>query len=414
MTESRRSIHQGDKMDVNHGLIGLNEDGTSGEIRNLCFDNRTLHRLLAEAPEQDRYIVARDALEIGAEVLARLSHHGDLEQVAVAVDRLDAEGKRIIDHTIVAAEKIVGDTVTKLTDQLAADDGPLAGLFDHFDPTAEGNIIDTFRELVSSSIAKATKQAVTDLTDSTKEQVESLTKSIGALDKVAAIEEARIAEAKRGTAKGRDHEIDVETLLGNLVAVTGDGLDDVSNVIGIAGTKKGDKVLSIRGGVPIVTEEKCTQAVTEAKARVLLDEAMRNRGTDFGMLIMDDETKIPGNQPYHLIDDNMVVVAADPVVLRLVFCLMRSKAIAAAQLLRSVTDQTAVEALGTIHAHIAEINRSLERFKLIRTEHTKASKAIAQASGYVDELSAVIADNVTEITALIEDAVGGDNTGEAA
>ena len=98
-----------------------------------------------------------------------------------------------------------------------------------------------------------------ELTESTKEQVESLTKSIGALEKVAAIEEARAEEAKRGTAKGRDHELDVETLLGALIAVTGDGLDDVSNVIGLDGSKKGDKVVYVRGGMPIVTEEKCTQ-----------------------------------------------------------------------------------------------------------------------------------------------------------
>ncbi len=334
-------------MDNRNEAVVLDGDGASGEICQLGFHSRTLHRLLSEIAEDKRTDVARDALEIGGEVLARLSHHGDLEQVAGAVDRLDAEGKRIIDNTIIAADKVVGDTVTKLTEQLSAEDGPLAGLFDHFDPAVEGNVIEAFRDLVSSTITKATKQAVNELTESTKDQVESLTNSIGALEKVAAIEEARLEEAKRGTAKGRDHELQVETLLGNLVAVTGDGLDDVSTVIGIDGTKKGDKVITVRTGMPIVTEEKCTVPVTEAKARVLLGEAMRNRGTELGMLIVDHETKIPGNQPYHLIDDNMVVVAADPVVLRLVYCLMRSKAIAGAQAARAVEDHTAVDAWRT-------------------------------------------------------------------
>lgn len=394
--------------------VRLADDGTSGEIHQLEFHNRPLHRLLSEASEDERPGVARDALEIGGEVLVRLSHHGDLDQVAGAIDRLDAEGKRIIDTTITTADKLVVDTVGKLTEQLAAEDGPLAGLFDHFDPAAEGNVIEAFRDLVSSTIAKATKQAVTELTESTKEQVESLTTSLGVLEKVAAIEEARLEEAKRGTAKGRDHELDVESLLGDLVAVTGDGLDDVSTETGLDGTKKGDKVIRPRGGVAIVTEEKCTKAVTEAKARVLLDEAMRNRGATLGMLIVDDESKVPGNQPYHLIDNNTVVVSAEPVALRLVYCLMRSRAIEAAQAVRAVDDHAAVESLEAIRGHIDEIARALDRFRLIRTEHTKATKAIGQAAGYVDELGSVITDHVTEITLLIEEVVDVDQPQEAA
>jgi len=394
--------------------VHLDDDGTSGEIHRLGFHNRTLHRVLSEAPDDERPGIARDALEIGGEVLARLSHHGDLDQVAGAIDRLDAEGKRIIDTTMTAADKVVGDTVTKLTEQLAAEDGPLAGLFDHFDPTVEGNVIEAFRDLVASTISKATKQAVTELTESTKEQVESLTTSLGVLEKVAAIEEARLEEAKRGTAKGFDHEHVVESLLGDLVAVTGDGLDDVSLEFGVDGTRKGDKVIRPRGGLPIVTEEKCTKPVSEAKARVLLDEAMRNRGAAYGMLIVDDETKVPGNQPYHLVDDDKVVVAADPIALRLVYCFMRGKAIEAAQAVRAVDDYDAVEALGVIRGHIDDIARALDRFKLIKTEHTKATRAIAQAAGYVDELAAVITNDVTEITLLIEDVVSDDHPEEAA
>jgi hypothetical protein len=51
---------------------------------------------------------------------------------------------------------------------------------------------------------------------------------------------------------------------------------------------------------------------------------------------------------------------------------------------------------------------------LIRTEHTKATKAIAQAAGYIDDLGAIITENVTEITLLIKNAVGDANPGEAA
>ncbi len=386
----------------------------SGEITSLAFSNRTLHRVLSETQPEERTGVARDALELGGEVLARMNHHGDLDQVAEAVDRLGEEGRRIIDTTVKAADRVVEDTVTKLTAALADKDGPLEGILGHFDPSVDGNVIDRFRDLIASGIAKATKHAVGELTEATQEQVDSLTKSLAVLEKVAAIEEARLDEARKGTAKGLDHERDVEALLGELVAVAGDGLDDVSLVPGIAGTKKGDKVITPRGGAAIVTEEKCTKPVTEAKARQLLTEAMDNRGTSLGMLIVDDESKVPGKQPYHLIDDDKVVVAADPVTLRLVYCLMRAKAIEVAQAARAIDDHAAVEALKEIRYHIDGICRALDRFKLVRTEHTKATKAIQQAASYVEEMASSLGNDVADISALIDAAVSEDDAEEVA
>jgi hypothetical protein len=397
-----------------HPDIQLADDGVNGEITNLGFSNRTLHRVLSEAAPEERPAVARDAIEIGGEVLARMNHHGDLDQVAAAVDRLGEEGKRIIDSTVTAADRVVEDTVARLTAALAEKDGPLAGVLDHFDPAVDGNVIDRFRDLVTSGIAKATKLAIGELTEATKEQVDSLTKSLAVLEKVAAIEEARLEEARKGTAKGLDHERDVEALLGELVAVAGDGLDDVSTVPGIMGTKKGDKVITPRGGAAIVTEEKCTKPVTEAAARRLLTEAMANRGTVLGMLIVDDESKVPGKQPYHLIDHDKVVVAADPITLRLVYCLMRAKAIEAAQAARAIADHVAVEALRDIRHHIDGISRALERFKLVRTEHTKATKAIQQAAGYVEEMATSLANDVADISSLIDAAVSDDDAEDAA
>lgn len=394
--------------------VHLIDDGVTGEIINLTFSSRSLHRVLSEAPTEERPGVARDALEIGGEVLARMNHHGDLDQVAEAVNRLGEEGKRIIDTTVQAADRVVDDTVEKLTAALAEKDGPLAGLLGHFDPAVDGNVVDRFRDLITAGIAKATKNAVGELTEATKEQVDSLTKSLAVLEKVAAIEEARLEEARKGTAKGFDHERDVEALLGELVAVAGDGLDDVSLVPGIMGTKKGDKVITPRGGAAIVTEEKCTKPVTEARARQLLTEAMANRGTVLGMLIVDDESKVPGKQPYHLIDHDKVVVAADPVTLRLVYCLMRAKAIEAAQAARAIADHAAVEALKEIRYHVDGIGRAMERFKLVRTEHTKATKAIQQAASYVEEMATSLANDVSDISSLIDAAVSDDDAAEAA
>lgn len=385
--------------------VRIADDGKSGEIVFLRFSNRKLHRLLEEVDEASRSGVVLDALEIGAEVLLRVGHHGDLEQLSQAVERLDEEGKRIVEAAAKRVDTIIEETTMGLSESLADEDGPLAAMFDHFDPTVEGNVLDSFRDLIVASIAKSTKQAVSDLAIATTDQLETLTKSLAILEKVAAVEEARLEEAKRGTAKGFDHESDVESLLGELVSIAGDGLDDVSTVVGLAGNKKGDKVIKPRAGVSIVTEEKCTQRLSESKARALLDAAKENRGAALGMLIVEDESKVPGNQPYHLIDDDKVVVVADRLTLRLVFSYMRAKAIEIAQSQRPVDDARLGEVLDDIGTQVDNLRRCLERFKLVKTEHTKATKAISQAGGYADEIGGLIADSVNEISSLIDSIV---------
>jgi hypothetical protein len=206
----------------------------------------------------------------------------------------------------------------------------------------------------------------------------------------------------RGTAKGLEHEYDVETLLGELVAIGGDSLDDVSTVPGLLGTKKGDKTITPRGGCTIVTEEKCTTRITESKARTLLDQAKVNRGAELAMLIVDDNSKVPGNQPFHLIDDDKVVVVADPLVLRLVYTYFRAKAIEVTRSRDVVDDLLAAEAMRSIRLLVEEISRALARFRLLRTEHTKASRAIEQAGGYADEIAQNIGNDVEQIMTQIE------------
>jgi hypothetical protein len=385
-----------------HQIVSLVDDGETGQIQNLTFRSRNLHRLLTGLDDEQRPVVVLDALDVGAEVLTRAGRHGDLEQFAQAVERLDEESRRIVATTAEQVERTVAKTVLEMTATIQGENGPLATVLQRFDPKVDGNVIDIFRELVTTTATKATKQAVRDLAESTQETMDRLAKSMAILDKVAAAEEARLAEAQRGTAKGLDHEHDTESLLGELVAVGGDSLDDVSAFLGLQGTKKGDKTITPRGGCTIVTEEKCTARISESKARSLLDEAMANRGARLGMLIVEDEDKVPGNQPFHFIDDDKVVVVADRLSLRLVYALFRAKAIELAKVAYGAEGVAVAEAVESIRQLVDDIKRTIERFRLLRTEHTKASKAIGQAGRYVDEAAESIADDVAEIMAVID------------
>jgi hypothetical protein len=366
--------------------------------------------MLSTIDESKREAVLLDALNLGAELLERAGRQGELESLSLAVERLDQESKAIVERAVEQVDRSIEKSLAEMTSSLQSDGGPFAVMLERFDVKAEGNVIDLFRDLVSSTATKATKHAVKELTEATHDTVERLTKSMGTLEKVAAAEAARLAEAHRGTAKGLEHELNTESLLGELVSVTGDSLDDVSTIVGTQGTKKGDKTMTPRAGCTIVTEEKCTVRMTETKARAILAEAMSNREAQLGMLIVDGESKVPGNQPFHLIDDNMVVVVSEQATLRLVYALFRARAIEIARTKPCSADDTMLaDSLDTISQLVDDIKRALERFRLLRTEHTKASKAIGQASRYLDDIAETISAGVSEIMTTIDSLVVDDN-----
>jgi len=356
-----------------HPTIQLNDDGETITVTDLTIRSRSLHGRFAGLDPLQQATVLLDAIDTGALVLSRASQHGDLENFGRAIDRLDEESKRIVAATTDQVNRTIDKTITEMATTIQGDHGPLAPLLAKFDPGAEGNVIDLFRNLVSATATKATKQAVSELAEANHDTMERLTKTIAALEAVAAAEKARAEEAAKGTAKGIDHEHNTEALLGELVTIGGDGLDDVSTVTGSLGTKKGDKRITPKGGCAIVTEEKCTTRISETKARTLLAEAMGNRDAQLGMLIVEDATKVPGNQPFHFIDDDKVVVVAERYALRMVYAFFRAKAIAIQRAACATDDESVDEALATVAEHVDEIKRSLERVRLIRTEHTKAT-----------------------------------------
>jgi hypothetical protein len=397
-------------MNRNHNpnQVHLDDDGEGGRIEHFEFRDRTLHRLLNGVEREQRPLVVSDVLTQGAELLTRAGRHGDLEQFAAAVGRLDGESSRIVTAATDRFERIVLDAIEGMAASLQGDDGPLKPVLNRFDPSTKGNVIDLFREVITSTAATATRDAVKELAETTAETTEKLAKSVATLDRVAAAELARLDEASRGTAKGITHELTVESLLGDLVSVAGDGLDDVSTVLGLLGTKKGDKLITPNGGVPIVTEEKCSQRYSESKIRALLNESMANRGAKLAMMIVEDESKVPGNRPFHLIDRDKIVVVAEPVTLRLVYCLFRAKSVELAVASYSAEGDNLTATVEAIREHVDELERVLKRFRELKTEHTKAAKAIKQSESYAAEMATMLAESVSGIMAAIVELADSD------
>ena len=390
--------------------IILGTDDISGNIESLRFESRALHRLLSEAEEEDRPQVIRDALELGAEMLERVRYQGEMTQLKDAVEELDGQSKHIVEKMTESAKSVVTDTVEILSAKLSSDDGPLAPILKRFDLEADDNVIDVFRRLIRTTIADATDKAVKKLADSTVDEMRKLHESISALERVAAAEAARLEESEKGTAKGREHERDVERLLGEILTVTQDSMENKSEEYGHSGSKVGDKLITVSSGKItsyIVTEDKkTTRKYTEEAARKLLNEAMANRGANVGMLVVDDESKVPGEQIYWLIDNDKVVVIADTLALRLVYPLMRARSLEITQAALVVDDEGAKEKLRVISSSVDGIKGVTAEFRNLKTAHTKASGGLEAAIASAKSIEETLLARVNDITQELEEVLG--------
>jgi nitrogen fixation/metabolism regulation signal transduction histidine kinase len=82
--------------------------------------------------------------------------------------------------------------------------------------------------------------------------------------------------------------------------------------------------------------------------------------------------------------------------------LFRLKAMQLARQSGNGDEEVLAEAMQTIRELVEDIKRALDRFRFLRTEQTKAPRAVSQAGQYVDEVSEAIADGVAEMMGIID------------
>ena len=112
--------------------------------------------------------------------------------------------------------------MTQFTRRLRAKDGPFVEFLSRFDPAGQDSVFDELRAFVTKEL----RRGIATITDADRRRMAILSESLSTLQAIAAAEEARVKEAAKGSLKGRDHEISTESILGDLLAVTGDGLDE--------------------------------------------------------------------------------------------------------------------------------------------------------------------------------------------
>jgi hypothetical protein len=211
-----------------------------------------------------------------------------------------------------------------------------------------------------------------------RERIESLTTEITALRERLGAKEELEAEQSRGTAKGRDFEDRVHTLLDEIATARGDVAHHVGDLAGETRGKKGDTVIEIGAGcgpclAKIAFDPKDSQNITRPKAWEVLNGSLDDRGADYAILVVAGEQNVPAKtQSLVEYEGNKLIVAVDREdpernILEAAYGIARARALAARQ------DELALDAPAMKEA-IEETRRALESLKTARQALTGVRK----------------------------------------
>ena len=210
-----------------------------------------------------------------------------------------------------------------------------------------------------------------------RERIDALTTEITALRERLGAQEELEAEQSRGTAKGRDFEERVHTLLDEIATARGDVAHHVGDLPGETRGKKGDIVIEIGAGcgpclAKIAFDPKDSQ-LTRPKAWEVLNGSLDDRGADYAVLVVASDENVPAKtQSLVEYEGNKLIVAVDRddperTILEAAFGIARARALAARQ------DELALDAPAMKEA-IDEARRALESLKTARQALTGVRK----------------------------------------
>ena len=191
------------------------------------------------------------------------------------------------------------------------------------------------------------------------------------------------------TAKGFAFEEVVHDQVGRIATAHGDTTEEVGNVLGSNGTKKGDEVVTVNRED---TYGEDGRFVLEAKARPLnmrkiheeLDAALGNRDAQAAVAVFSRQEEAPTPVPFSYSDNKAIAVLdedGDDAALRLAYMWAR-------WVVRRQFASTEGGDLDTarIMDLIEEVARALKRSTTIKRSHTTAKKSIDQAGREVTAL----------------------------
>jgi hypothetical protein len=411
-------------------------------VDRLVVEDATAVRLATEAPDAAQLLL--DAIEVGVRIL-------DREQVGANADFVKAEfekAARELDAEFVDRARRVAERLDQRLDEaFGAEHGVVVNaLKRHFgDESSEAvqhKVRDVVRDVagqmredlrrqfasegdenplasfhrVQLAVAKQVGEqhavqlnAVREQVEAMRLEVERLRSEKDKLDEVA-------AEREKGTAKGRTFEEVVHEALDRIALAQGDDCEAVGDFLEGTG-KKGDVVVGIGGchgpaRGRIVFEVK-TSRLSKPKAIEELDRCKAERNTDYAILVVPAEDKVPARMlPLREYNGDKLIVAFDPedgspLGLQVAYALARARVLMAKGGGDGVDTAAVRDAVERALGLMEEVRRIRQQLTASKTSIDKAGEIVsamadgvrgqlAEIAGLIDRAEAAAADDDEE------------------
>lgn len=386
--------------------------------------------LVAEADDPEAAV--RSLLHVGARAVRAAGVNVDTE----VIDRRFASLADQMDHQL---EDAVSSLSKALGEIIAEDGGALPTALDQhragleallgstFDPDSKTSVLSLIEQMLAeereahvdaitalvtvdgdgSPLAKLRTAVVRDVKAHLKEHLEDVRDEVKAMSEKIAVNEAVAPVVAITSGKGFTFEDVLHARLEVLASAHGDVAEQTGHTAGVCGTKKGDEVVTLNRedthgcDVRIVVEAKCRK-LSVRKAHEELVDAMENRDAAAGILVFSSADQSPTSLPFHYSDDRAIVVLdeddPDDGPLRLAF--MWARWVARRKQAGAAVDELDLERIAAL---IEQARVALGRVKTIRSDHSKARKAIEHAGVEVTYLTDEVTAALDELAAELND-----------
>jgi hypothetical protein len=380
-----------------------------------------------EEAADDPVRAVEDAIEIGARVL-------DREQAGANADFVRSEFDRTARDVEAAfaerAAKVAEELGQKVDEFFAPEGGHVTKALErHFSDESDSAVQNRVRDVLGDVMARSREDLLKQFSSADgsnpladfkagtlaavkqaserqdvnlralQEQLSGLQVELQALRDERQKEEELAIERERGTAKGRSFEEAVYEAIDAIAAAQGDDCDAVGDLRGATG-KTGDVVVAIDAcGGPargrIVFEAKNAK-LSKPKAFAELDDAMRERDADFGVLVVAAEDKLPAKTvSLREYNGDKLLVAWDPdggadLGLDVAYRLAR------ARVLMKRSDADGIDS-GALRATVERAIGAMEDVRRIKQQLTGAKTTIDGAASILDGMAASVRAHLAEI-----------------
>lgn len=399
-------------------------DGTL-YIRELVVTDDDVARVVGEA--DDPVEGTRQCLRIGAQAIRAVSATFDTNVVERRFDsmsdRFDTRVEQVVDQIADTARALLDEEDGSLTTTLAAHRDQLELLLGStFDPNSKQSVLGIFEAVLTDSHEKqaaALRKLVAIEGDDSplarlkveigrelRDQLVGVRDEVQALSEKIAVTAATADVFELTTQKGFVYEDAVHVAVARIASAHGDQADKVGTELGVAGTQKGDEVVTLSredtfGSEGCFVIEAKHQKLNTRKTNEELEAALENRDALAAVAVFSSADQAPSPVPFTYTDNKAIAVFdptdGDDSALRLAY--MWARWVVRRELTGTDADGLDVERIASL---LGDATRGLERVSQIKGFHTKARKNIDQA----EQHALALADEVGDALAQIEAELG--------